>query len=417
MAAAVAVEQGGLSAAQVQRLAELTSQIAQAPGLPTLVARLAQGLSAVVDFDQLALAMRGADGRTWALIRPRLAAGQEPSWLELNDPGSPLEEAMGNDRALRTDRPGTHLLPPGLEATSPIVDLSLFPSAACVPIRGPDGPLGALGTFSARGAAYTAADLHLLQVVTLLVEATARKLVLLDELARTESELHRTDRLRGDLMQQLVADLRSPVQAVKAGLEMMGVAVLTPETRALVDDLRLAAGQLADMTANLTDVGRLEEGQVSLRREPVLLDRLLKERVLGLAGRARAAGVTLLARTEPEASRVTVDPALLGRAVDALVASALAHTPRRGQVALVGRVANRVLTLAVGDTGPAIPPDQRDRLFTKYGQLVGEGELSRPNRALGLYFARLVTELHGGRIAVEEPPAGVGALVRVTMPA
>lgn len=415
-----APEGGGLSANQVQLLAKLSSGIAQATGLPPLVAKLAQGLSWLLEFDQLALALRGADGRTWALLRPRLAGAGDPDWIELSDPESALEDAITHDRPVKLDRAGSHLLPPGRESTGPIVELSTFPSALCVPIRGPDGPLGALGVFSARGEAYGVGDLHVLQVVTLLVEATARKLVLIDELARMQDELRRVEKLRGELTQLLVHDLKNPLTVLDSGLDFLQSALLPPEAveaKELIEELRTSSRDLGDMVVTLLDIARIEDGELALKRENVAVEKWLHDRVAQKTPAARAANVKLLSRCEPARAAFSFDPQLMGRVVDNLVINALRYTPKRGQVAVVGRIADGQLTLAVGDTGPGVPADQRDRLFTKYGQLVGDPNetLTRGSRGLGLYFCKLVVDLHGGRIGVESFPGG-GALFRISLP-
>lgn len=412
---------GGLTANQVQQLAKLASALAQAPGLPTLVARLAQGLSWLLEFDQLALAMRSADGRTWALIRPRLAGSTEPAWFELNDPESALEEAISRDQPVFTNRAGGHQLPPGLEATSPSVELSLFPSAACVPLHGPDGPLGSLGIFTARGDAYRPGDLQLMELVTHLVEASARRLVLIDELANAERELRRVEKLRGELTQLLVHDLKNPLAVLDSGLEYLATTLLPAdllEAREVVEALRLSSAGLGELVVNLLDIARMEDGEVSARRSEVALDGWLKERVAQKLPAAKFADVQLLVRCEPARAAFHFDPELMGRVVDNLLVNALRYTPKKGQIAVVGRLTSQGLTIAVGDTGPGVPAELRDRLFTKYGQLLGDRPhelLARSSRGLGLYFCKLVVDLHGGHIGVESVP-GAGALFRLSLP-
>ena len=58
--------------------------------------------------------------------------------------------------------------------------------------------------------------------------------------------------------------------------------------------------------------------------------------------------------------------------------------------------------LRIGNSGAPIPVEARGRIFDKFGQ--AGGQVGRMNLGLGLYFCRLATEAHGGRIWVEETP-------------
>ena len=59
------------------------------------------------------------------------------------------------------------------------------------------------------------------------------------------------------------------------------------------------------------------------------------------------------------------------------------------------------IELRIGNTGAPIPAESRTRIFDKYAQ-GPTGERTNVNVGLGLYFCRLATEAHGGKIWVEE---------------
>jgi signal transduction histidine kinase len=69
----------------------------------------------------------------------------------------------------------------------------------------------------------------------------------------------------------------------------------------------------------------------------------------------------------------------------------------------------------VGDAGPGIPPEDRDRVFDWFyqGQPVPHGRVR--GSGLGLAIAKEFVFAHGGRIEVVDYPSG-GAHFRVTLP-
>ncbi len=408
------LERGGLSPQQVREVALLARALSQAPGLPTLLSRLGHGVRALLEADLLALAMRGADGKTWALFA---RGGQEPAWVELPPSGSAIDLAVDQNRTVRLDRPAGPVPVPDSAALG---TLAAYPSAIAVPLRGAQGPMGALAVFASRPYAYDPGHEAMVELLGSTVEQSARRFLLLDELSRAHKELTRAEGLPGGLMRGFAADLTPELESLVAAIQRLQGEVLTDEApveaRRLFDELKEAASDLAGLVGNVAELARFEAGQVKLARSPVPLRAFLSERLRAKAALARARGVLLLWRVEPEELRVAVDAKQLGRVVDALVLDALGRTPRGGQVAAVARLGRGYVDLAVGDTG-SLAPDQRDRIFTEPGPALGDTPLARSAKGLSLYFCRLVVELHGGRIRLDEPPPGVGALVRLALPA
>lgn len=90
----------------------------------------------------------------------------------------------------------------------------------------------------------------------------------------------------------------------------------------------------------------------------------------------------------------TLDPALLRRALDALLDNAVRHSPPGGQVRLTARRVGAMLRITVADSGAGVPPELRGSLFEPFvtGRADGTG--------LGLAIARELVEAQGGRLAL-----------------
>jgi signal transduction histidine kinase len=73
----------------------------------------------------------------------------------------------------------------------------------------------------------------------------------------------------------------------------------------------------------------------------------------------------------------------------------------------------------VGDEGPGIPIEARERVFEKFFRVPGR-ESHDPRRkgiGLGLPIARRLVEAQGGRIWIDSPASGNGTLVQLLLPA
>jgi two-component system, sensor histidine kinase and response regulator len=69
----------------------------------------------------------------------------------------------------------------------------------------------------------------------------------------------------------------------------------------------------------------------------------------------------------------------------------------------------------VTDTGPGIPPEYRERIFEKFGQVEGRQEGKKYSTGLGLTFCKLAVEAHGGQIGVDSE-IGHGSTFWFTLP-
>jgi PAS domain S-box-containing protein len=165
---------------------------------------------------------------------------------------------------------------------------------------------------------------------------------------------------------------------------------------------------------DLLDLSRIVAGKLQIRREPVVLARIVEHAVAALAPAAEGQGVKLAAGL---ASGVVVvgDPERLQQIALNLVGNAVKFTPAGGHVTVtVAEHACRAV-LAVRDTGRGIEPGLLSHIFEPFHQ--GAGERRDAGLGLGLAIVRRLVEAHGGTVRAESPGLGGGSLVTVELPA
>jgi two-component system OmpR family sensor kinase len=105
--------------------------------------------------------------------------------------------------------------------------------------------------------------------------------------------------------------------------------------------------------------------------------------------------------------------AALRMAVTNLLDNALRYTPAGGEVELALRQDADGWRLAVSDSGPGLPADERSRVFDRFYR----GRDSRaPGSGLGLAIVRQVARLHGGDSFIGDGPGGTGLTVGFRVP-
>jgi signal transduction histidine kinase len=115
---------------------------------------------------------------------------------------------------------------------------------------------------------------------------------------------------------------------------------------------------------------------------------------------------------------LAVNRQLIGQAVANLIDNAIkysAGTPSaaHGPILVdVASLSDGSVTISVGDRGPGVPAEDRERALKRFVRL--EQSRSRPGTGLGLSLVTAVARLHGGTVRLDDHAPGL--LVRMTLP-
>ena len=252
-------------------------------------------------------------------------------------------------------------------------------------------------------------------------ETDAAKQTIERMLAEAQAQNQRLGRLQREkesLVQLIVHDLRSPLNAVMLSLEYVAQEVKSRQAGSdltdALEDARSTAHRISGMVSQILDTAKLEEGRLDLERTPLSTSDLLKRVRQQLAPMARDKRVEV--RVEAPADlAVRGDARLFGRVVENLLSNSIRHTPSGGKILLAAARVGGDCRLSVHNNGEPIQAADRERIFAKFEQGASEGP-RLGGWGLGLYFCRMVVEAHGGRISVEDVEDWTASFV-VQMPA
>jgi signal transduction histidine kinase len=219
------------------------------------------------------------------------------------------------------------------------------------------------------------------------------------ELQASYDRLRRLERLREDLVQMVVHDMRSPLSALMGLLEL----VQTDSTLGAqaAEDLQYAIQSAAGVNGlanDLLDISRLEEDKLPLDRQPCDLAQIGRDVLVRLGPLDRT---RLLDLDAPGPVAVRCDRGLVHRVVENLVGNAVKHTPRGGRIIVSATARPGRVRVAVRDEGPGVPPEARTQIFEKFGTVAARREHQYHSTGLGLTFCKLAVEAHGGTIGVD----------------
>lgn len=230
-----------------------------------------------------------------------------------------------------------------------------------------------------------------------------------------EKELEET---REQLTEMIVHDLRGPLTTIRGSLSLLDK-TLSGESRSETTSQALkvsnrSLGQMLGLVNSLLDLARLEGDPMEISREPVDLGQLCRALAELHIPEANEAGLILDVDVPENLPTIQADQEKLRRVLGNLLDNAIKFTPEGGQVALRCSVRKGGLRVSVTDTGPGVPQEMREKIFDRFAQVRGVASRRR-GTGLGLAFAKLAVEAHGGRIWVEDNN-GEGSAFHLELP-
>lgn len=224
-------------------------------------------------------------------------------------------------------------------------------------------------------------------------------------------------KLREDMVNMVVHDLRNPLSSILFGLDILKTAEYPPEKQQTkLSQIYGSAQSLQVLIDDLLKIALLESGKICLNCTEVDMVALVQSAVANFEAIAAQKKQSLISHF-PDASPKTVyaDAAILHRALDNLISNAIKFSPRQGEISVkVDFPASNHCQIQVIDAGPGVPESLQQRIFEKYEVGTLMPEVSQIG--LGLAFCKMVVEAHGGTISVRnnEPK---GAIFEITLAA
>ena len=223
------------------------------------------------------------------------------------------------------------------------------------------------------------------------------------ELKKNYEQLRKLEQLRDDLTHMIVHDMRSPLLGLQLTVDLLAMSepAHKSENAESLDTARQAVSVLIEMVNQMLDVSRLESGHIELYKTSCDLAALI--RLVVDSYRVQAGARTLIMQTSGPVS-TDLDEDLIRRVLANLVGNALKFTPADGRISIGASASGDMVRVEVTDTGPGIAPEDQQKIFAKFGQL--DSPQKRRGSGLGLTFAKMAVEAHGGQIGVESRVGG-----------
>jgi len=267
-------------------------------------------------------------------------------------------------------------------------------------------------------------DIVPVRLTSSLVEAPgdqpAEVLLLIEDLTlrREVQELRRLDELKSNFIAMMSHELRTPLTSIRGSGHLLGTyyaTTLDDTQRNLVSIIAGNTERLISIVNNILDISLLDSQSLHLELTEVDLKEVVRKSVRSVQAPAneKRIDINVILYEAPLVMRGDFDR--LQQVFVQVLNNAIKFTPPGGHVTVRGRREKDELVVDVIDSGEGIPLPLREKVFEKFFQ--GDSTLTRRagGTGTGLYLARALTELHGGRILAQDA-GGLGAHIVVHFP-
>jgi len=244
--------------------------------------------------------------------------------------------------------------------------------------------------------------------------AAARTAVRLAQTQQQVSALRDADRVRRELLQNVSHELRTPLASILTGATvLLGRSDTTGPARDGLAGIVTQSRRLDRLVGDMLDLARIEGHALELRLEPTDVG----EAAEAAAARLRQSHPTRVVRVDTELGSLeaVADWDRLGQVLDNLLVNADRYAPPTSPIEIhVAPGARGTIVTRVIDHGPGVSPDMKDRIFERF---VHEEQNGAEGTGLGLAIVRGIVEAHAGRVWLDDPESGGGAVFAFTLPA
>ncbi|MBI4526987.1 MAG: HAMP domain-containing histidine kinase [Deltaproteobacteria bacterium] len=230
-------------------------------------------------------------------------------------------------------------------------------------------------------------------------------------------KIEEADRLKRQLASALAHDIRSPLGVIVGYAEAVFSRLERQDgNRENLSDLQRIqdnAERIVKLVTGFLDASKVESGRVEVVRQPVQVNRLIKEVCEQQMGDLRNKNLSLSAALDESLPQILGDAGQIERALWNLIGNAIKFTPAGGKIAVASRGENSHICVEVKDTGRGILKEELPLLFSEFRRLKGSGKIE--GTGLGLFIVKTIVEAHGGKVGVESE-VGQGSTFTVTLP-
>lgn len=212
-------------------------------------------------------------------------------------------------------------------------------------------------------------------------------------------------------------ELRTPINSMMGFADVLAHEYPGPLNEQQKEHLELilkSGEHLTELVEDLVNLTNIDAGKVVLSPEPLDFAELMRSCASTFEIAAKEKDIRIEVDVDDLSTPITVDDTRIRQVLNNLLSNAIKFSPNNDVVKIAVRRNGPIIEVNVIDNGPGISLEHRDLVFEKFFQVDSALSGKTVGSGLGLYIARRLTELHGGRLNLT--PTRKGTTFTLTLP-
>lgn len=254
-------------------------------------------------------------------------------------------------------------------------------------------------------------DIHLEHVVNPITRESELS-TLVDGFHYMAAELKSTEMFRNDFIHNFSHEFKTPIISIRGFARQLYQGNLSPEQQQEFAKIIMDESEhLANMSANVLLMTKLENQNIVSERKPFSLDEQLRDCMLLFEEQWSAKNITISMNLEPITYNQNAE--LLSHIWTNLISNAIKFTGPDGRLHVSCSKNDVWVSVTVTDNGIGMDEETAKHVFEKFYQ--GDKSRSTPGNGLGLPLAKRIVDMTGGFIRLKTMP-GVGTTFHISLP-
>ena len=218
-------------------------------------------------------------------------------------------------------------------------------------------------------------------------------------------EESRQEHYRSNLLRSISHDLRTPLSGIMGTSEMICDMSKKGDPRyELAQGIWKDADWLHSLVENILNLTRLEDGRLTLHKQPEAVEELVESALDHIAKRAPEYEIDV--RLPEEFIMVPVDAKLIVQVLVNLLDNAIKHTPPEKDIRITVWSEDEKVVFSVADCGTGILHEDFTHIFETFYTTQKTSADSQRGIGLGLAICEAIVRAHGGNIRAENRKGG-----------
>jgi signal transduction histidine kinase len=223
------------------------------------------------------------------------------------------------------------------------------------------------------------------------------------ENARLFQDVQEANQSKTKFVSVVTHELRIPMTSIKGYTDLLrqqAVGPINEQQLNFLNVVRSNVERMSALVADLSDISRIESGQLKLECNSISLEKYIDEALRNLRPKIGEKGQSLEVDLPLDLPMVRADANRLVQVLNNLVSNAWKYSPAGGKIHLTASREGEFVRLAISDNGIGISEEDQSQLFSQFYRSEDPFVREEQGWGLGLNVSRHLVELMGGTIGV-----------------